>query len=232
MKILVVDDHQYNRDLLSFILHDEGYDCVEACDGLQAFNMLVDDTGGDIDIILMDINMPVMDGVTATQKIKEAFPDKFLPILFVTALDDSDVVTKCLGVGGDDFIPKPINEEVLIAKIKAHARSQSTYNTLKVVNEKLNYHQKLVEREHSIVDHVFNNRDKRIKTSCDNVVAYTSPMSMFDGDSAGHTRLGKQIKSFPEIAMAAFGPTGNILLSLCLYFELFSCLTRCALFKI
>jgi vesicular inhibitory amino acid transporter len=51
-----------------------------------------------------------------------------------------------------------------------------------------------------------------------------NPLSMFDGDSAGHTRLGKQIKSFPEIAMAAFGPTGNILLSLCLYFELFSCL--------
>ena len=182
MKILIVDDHQYNRDLLSFILEDEGYDCVEASDGLQAFGILESDVNEEINLILMDINMPVMDGVTATQKIKEAFPDRFLPILFVTALDDSEVITKCLGVGGDDFVPKPINEEVLLAKIKAHARSQNTYNTLKIANEKLNYHQQLVDREHAIVDHVFNNRDKRVKTLCDNVMAYTSPMSMFDGD--------------------------------------------------
>lgn len=180
MKILIVDDHQYNRDLLSFILSDDGFECLEACDGKEAYDVFLKNK--DINVVLMDINMPVMDGISSTQKIKADFPERFVPVLFVTALDDTEVVTRCLDVGGDDFVPKPVNEDILLAKIKAHVRSQTTYNTLKLVNEKLSYHQKLVDSEYAIVEHMFKSRDQRITTNCDNVVSYTSPASMFDGD--------------------------------------------------
>lgn len=180
MKILIVDDHEYNRDLLSFILEDEGHECVEAVDGLKACAAYKNDPG--IELILMDINMPEMDGVTATRAIKQEDQERFVPIIFVTALDDGDMISKCLDAGGDDFVPKPVNENVLLAKINAHARTRSLYNNLQNANEQLLVHKQMMDREHSIVERVFEKGANRIKTRCNNVKKYTSPMSMFNGD--------------------------------------------------
>lgn len=180
MKILIVDDHAYNRDLLRFILEDEGFECLEADDGRQACECYQSDT--DINIILMDINMPGMDGITATRNIKGMDEERFVPVIFVTALDDSEVIARCLEAGGDDFVPKPVNENVLLAKIKAHSRSQNLYARLQTANQALRYHQQLIDREHALVEHIFKNGNERCKTHCDNIRTYTSPMSMFDGD--------------------------------------------------
>jgi len=180
MKVLIVDDHTYNRDLLIFILEDEGHECVEADTGVVACERFRDDP--DIDLILMDINMPEMDGITATKTIKAESGERFVPVIFVTALDDSDVVARCLDAGGDDFVPKPVNENVLLAKIHAHARSQALYDNLKAAKERLQYHNQQLRRDHSIVEHVFSRCNQRSKTCCDNISTYTSPMSMFDGD--------------------------------------------------
>ena len=98
MKVLVVDDHTYNRDLLGFILEDHEYEYLEAKDGSEAVEMVA--THDDIEIVLMDVNMPVMDGYEATRIIKSANPDRYIPIVFVTALDDEDTLAKCLSVGG------------------------------------------------------------------------------------------------------------------------------------
>ncbi|SMF36090.1 Response regulators consisting of a CheY-like receiver domain and a winged-helix DNA-binding domain [Alteromonadaceae bacterium Bs31] len=179
MKILIVDDHAYNRDLLNFILEDEGHSCVEAENGKAACEMFKNDSG--IELILMDINMPEMDGIAATKIIKQD-EERFVPVIFVTALDDADMVAQCLDAGGDDFVPKPVNENVLLAKIKAHARSQSLYSNLKSAHQSLQYHNQLVSREHSIVEHIFARCNQRSKTICENISTYTSPMSMFDGD--------------------------------------------------
>jgi len=180
MKILVVDDHSYNRELLSFILEDEGHACVEAENGRLACLAVEQDS--EINLVLMDINMPEMDGIEATIQIKNDIGERFLPVIFVTALDDSEVVTRCLDAGGDDFVPKPVNENVLLAKINAHARSQSLYNGLQEANNRLIYHQKLMDREHAIVEHIFARGNARSKTTCDNLNIFTSPASMFDGD--------------------------------------------------
>ena len=180
MKILVVDDHAYNRDLLNFILEDEGHECVEAHDGRHACELF--EQHEDLDIILMDVNMPVMDGLQAASVIKESSSERFVPIIFVTALDDTSSLGRCLDAGGDDFVPKPVNESVLIAKINAHARTQKIYTQLQDANKSLEYHRRLMDREHSIVEHVFKRGAERVKSTCDNVKAYSSPMSMFNGD--------------------------------------------------
>ncbi len=179
MKILVVDDHTYNRDLLNFILEDEGHVCVEAENGKLACELFQKDSS--IEIILMDINMPEMDGISATRVIKED-KERFVPVIFVTALDDAEMVAKCLDAGGDDFVPKPVNENILLSKIKAHARSQGVYSKLKMAHQSLQYHNQLMSREHSIVEHIFTRCNQRSPTICDNISEYTSPMSMFDGD--------------------------------------------------
>ncbi len=180
MKILIVDDHSYNRDLLRFVLEDEGYGCVEAENGLLAIERFREEP--DIELILMDVNMPLMDGIDATKNICSIRGDRYVTIIFVTALDNPDVLVQCLDAGGDDFVPKPINESVLLSKVKAHSRNQETYNRLLQAHEQLERYRQSVEREHSIVEHVFTNGLERIKTRSDNLVSYTSSMSMFNGD--------------------------------------------------
>jgi two-component system, HptB-dependent secretion and biofilm response regulator len=180
MKVLVVDDNGFNRDILSYILDDAGHQVVEAQDGAVACALF--DANRDIEFILMDVNMPVMDGFEATQKIRAMAQDAPLSIIFVTAWDNPEVTVKCLEVGGDDFVPKPINEEILLSKIRAHQRSQSLYNNLKKTNEDLLYHQCLMEREHKIVEHVFMQGAGRTSTYCANVQQHSSSSSMFNGD--------------------------------------------------
>ena len=180
MKILIVDDHTYNRDLLAFILEDEGHECVEAKNGQEAVDIFESDQG--VELILMDVNMPVMGGIEATTIIKKKSEDRFVPVIFITALDDTEMLSKCLEAGGDDFVPKPVNENALIAKMKAHSRTRNLYNEVSLAKKNLEYHNLLMEREHAIVEHVFKQGVNRVKSTCDNVHMYTSPMSMFNGD--------------------------------------------------
>jgi two-component system, HptB-dependent secretion and biofilm response regulator len=180
--VLVVDDHSYNRDLLGFILEDEGLQMIEAQDGDQACQLFKDNA--DIELVLMDVNMPVMDGLEATRKIKEIAKSelRFVAIIFVTALDNPEVLVKCLNAGGDDFVPKPINEAILLSKIQAHLRSQKLYNDLKELNKELDKHRHHMDREHRIVEHIFSNDINLSSTICENLRSYSSPASLFNGD--------------------------------------------------
>ncbi len=180
-KILVVDDCAQNRELLGYMLSEAGYDFLCAEDGQKACDLVLLDA--DIDMILMDVSMPVMDGVTATARIKTSIDDtRFLPIIFVTFMDDNDLLARCLGVGGDDFIPKPVNETVLLAKIQAHKRTQTLNRSLQMANQQLALHQQAMECEHAIVERIFTRSVKRGSSLCKNIRKYTSPMSMFNGD--------------------------------------------------
>lgn len=180
MKILVVDDHAYNRELLGFMLEDYNHETCFAKHGKEAVDIVSEDES--IDLVLMDVMMPVMDGMEATRLIKDKCAGRFLPVLFVTALDNEENVTKCLESGGDDFVPKPINENILVAKVNAHTRSKELYDKLKSANDELQYHRKTVDREHAIVEHIYNNASSRVRTACDNIKVYSSPASMFNGD--------------------------------------------------
>ncbi len=180
MQVLIVDDHQYNLDLLAFILEDHDYQPCFATNGQEALDKVIADAS--IGVVLMDVNMPVMDGREATKRIKEAITDRFIPIVFVTALDEDQALAECLSAGGDDFISKPVNESVLLAKIAAHLRTANLYQQLQQTNERLSYHQRLMDREHAIVEHVFQNGLQRVGTDCRNLTFRISPMSMFNGD--------------------------------------------------
>jgi len=180
VKALVVDDNAFNRDILSYILEDAGHQVIQANNGSEACQIF--QSQADIEFILMDVNMPVMDGFEATQIIRAMAGDTPVSIIFVTAWDEPDITVKCLEVGGDDFVPKPINEQILLSKIKAHQRSQALYLNLKRTNADLLYHQCMVEREHKIVEHVFAQGAQRQTTYCKNVQQHSSPSSMFNGD--------------------------------------------------
>lgn len=180
MKILVVDDHRFNRELLGFILNDNGHEYIEAECGRSACDIAEKDDS--IDLILMDINMPGMDGYQATAEIKANSGDRHIPIIFITALDDDETLAKCLSVGGDDFLGKPVNENVLVAKLNAHQRTVEYHQQLMATNKQLEYHQIQVEREHVIVEHILQSGLQRSDTDCHNINYRFSPMTMFNGD--------------------------------------------------
>jgi two-component system cell cycle response regulator DivK len=114
-KILVVDDTEWNRDLIVQLLEDE-YTVLEALDGEEAVRKTEADKP---DLILMDLGMPVMDGWEATRKIKANDALKHIPIIAVTSHAMVGDEIDARKAGCDDYLPKPIDETELLRKIKS-----------------------------------------------------------------------------------------------------------------
>ena len=112
--ILVVDDTDWNRDLLVQLL-EEDYTVLQAVDGEQGVKMTQEEKP---DLILMDLGMPVMDGWEATRRIKANDALKQIPIIAVTSHAMVGDEIDARKAGCDDYLPKPIDEDLLMQKIK------------------------------------------------------------------------------------------------------------------
>jgi CheY-like chemotaxis protein len=113
-KILLVEDNEMNRDMLSRRLIRKGYEVVMALDGEQAVEMAGSQSP---DLILMDMSLPVIDGWEATRRIKAAAETKGIPVIALTAHAMSDDREKALGAGCDDYDTKPVDLPRLLDKI-------------------------------------------------------------------------------------------------------------------
>ena len=114
--ILVVDDTDWNRDLLVQLL-EEDYTVLQAVDGEQGVKITEQEKP---DLILMDLGMPVMDGWEATRRIKANDELKAIPIIAVTSHAMVGDEIEARKAGCDDYLSKPIDEEVLLQKIKKY----------------------------------------------------------------------------------------------------------------
>lgn len=126
--ILVTDDDKHTRMLLSAILENAGYMVTAAADGEEALDVLDREH---IDLVILDIMMPKMDGYEFTKLIRQT--DNALPILMVTAKHLPEDEKKGFIVGTDDYITKPIDEEKLLLRIKALLRRAKIVNEQKIV---------------------------------------------------------------------------------------------------
>lgn len=180
VKILIVDDEEINRIMLREILSEAGYsDFIEAGNGREAVEVA---RLHKPDIVLLDVIMPGMSGIEAAPHIKASSPDCYLPILFITSLDDEQSLVKCLASGGDDFISKPFEKIILHAKVKAHERTRQLSLEIQDKNQSLTYYQLEVERNHHIVEHIFDNAIGRNPIAADYFDFYTQPEAQFNGD--------------------------------------------------
>jgi two-component system cell cycle response regulator DivK len=115
-KILLVEDNDMNRDMLSRRLLRRGYDVVMALDGQQAVEMAAAEKP---DLILMDMSLPVLDGWEATRRIKAAAETREIPVIALTAHAMSGDREKALESGCDDYDTKPIDLPRLLEKMTA-----------------------------------------------------------------------------------------------------------------
>jgi len=116
MKILLVEDNEMNRDMLSRRLVRKGFEVVMAVDGGQAVSMAESEHP---DLILMDMSLPVIDGWEATRRVKAAEATAHIPVIALTAHAMSGDREKALDAGCDDYDTKPIEMPRLLEKIDA-----------------------------------------------------------------------------------------------------------------
>ncbi len=122
-RVLVVDDDVASRKLMRKTLMREGFEVIEAENGEQALAAFDEQRP---DLVLLDVEMPVMDGFTACMKLRQRKDADHLPVLMVTGLEDMDSVNRAYDAGATDFIAKPINWPILGHRIRYMLRSSET----------------------------------------------------------------------------------------------------------
>ena len=117
-RVLVVDDTALNRRLLERALVDQGHVPILTEDGAQALEILRA-TSPAIDVILLDVLMPVMDGYNTLAAIKADSALHHLPVIMITAVDEIESAVRCIELGAMDYLPKPFNAALLRARLEA-----------------------------------------------------------------------------------------------------------------
>ncbi|MGC7871986.1 response regulator transcription factor [Desulfosporosinus sp. SYSU MS00001] len=129
MKILVCDDDQEILEAIKIYLTNEGYVVFKASNGLEALQVLDENN---IQLIIMDIMMPQMDGLKATIKIRE---DKNIPIIMLSAKSEDTDKIMGLTLGADDYITKPFNPLELVARVKSQLRRYTSLGSLETKSD-------------------------------------------------------------------------------------------------
>ena len=133
-RILIVDDHEDNVELLRARLEHRGFECSTAKDGVEALESI---EASPPDLILLDLMMPRIDGFEVARRIKQNPTLPFIPIIVQTALDDVEHKVEGLAAGADDYITKPINFAELEARVRSMLRIKRLQDALEKANTEL-----------------------------------------------------------------------------------------------
>lgn len=141
--MLVVDDVEANRDLLSRRLQRNGHSVVMAENGRQALELLKE---RQFDVILCDIMMPEMNGYEVLEKLKADPQLRHIPVIMISALDDIESVVRCIELGAEDYLFKPFNPTLLRARINACLEKKRLRDQEQAYLQKLKAEQEKSER--------------------------------------------------------------------------------------
>jgi DNA-binding response OmpR family regulator len=186
-KILIVDDEPFNVDYLEQELEDLGYVTVSARNGREALEKVALEAP---DLILLDVMMPIMDGLTVCRILKEDNETRLIPIVIMTALDGLDDRIKGIEAGADDFLTKPVNHRELLARIQTTLRLKHT------VDQKLGELRRVKDHFAKFVPEAV----KRLVAANPEAPAlakYERDISVLFLDISGYTRLSEQLP--PEV---------------------------------
>jgi len=170
VNILIVDDEVETVDMISFLLEGQGYAVIPSYSGMEALEILqqrIQEPGGArslVDLVILDVKIPDVDGYEICQVIKQDDHLKYIPVIMVTGLGSAEDTAKGLAVGADDYVSKPFRSEELLARVKAmlrvrtmehellqHTRELATLNEInKAITSSLDLDQILSQTMHGI----------------------------------------------------------------------------------
>ena len=133
-RVLIVDDDSRNVKLLEGYLVPERYNVLKACSGEEALTLL---GKSEVDLMLLDIMMPGLDGYEVCKRVKTRESTRFIPVILITALDDLQAKVRGIEAGADEFLSKPANREELLARTRALVRVRELNRNLVSVENAL-----------------------------------------------------------------------------------------------
>jgi len=126
-RILAVDDVPTNLEILKVRLESQGYEVVTAADGEEA---LLRARELEPDLVLLDVMMPKLDGISVLKQLKLEAAQKFVPVILVTAKADTRDIVNGLEAGGDDYLTKPFEQAALLARVRSLLRTKDLHDTV------------------------------------------------------------------------------------------------------
>jgi sigma-B regulation protein RsbU (phosphoserine phosphatase) len=133
-KLLVVDDNEMNRDMLSRRLSRRKHTVITAENGQQALDLIEKEP---FDVILLDIMMPGISGIEVLKKLRETYSPADLPIIMVTAKSESENVVEALKLGANDYVIKPLNFPVVLARVSTQLSLKKAQDDLKSAHDRM-----------------------------------------------------------------------------------------------
>ena len=213
MKILLVEDSATLRFAMESYISEAGHETLVAKNGETAVQ-IVDQMP--IDMVIMDVEMPGLDGFDTTRLIRESLGEHWIPIIFVTGKKDDDSLWKGIAVGGDDYLIKPISKVILQAKIGAMERIANMRSQLHKLNEELTR-----LSQHDDLTGLLNRRtfEEKAKEAWRLATRNKTPLSvmLFDidyfkryNDTYGHIAGDECIRQVADTILSCFNRPGDI----------------------
>ena len=128
-RILVVDDNLTNLEVLRVRLNAQGYEVITAVDGEDALRRAREI---EPDLVLLDIMMPRLDGISVLKELKRDTALAFIPVILVTAKADTRDIVNGLEAGGDDYLAKPFEQAALVASVRSMLRIKELHDTVQL----------------------------------------------------------------------------------------------------
>lgn len=191
VRVLVADDSRVHRLLMGSLLESIGCEVILAADGEEALAVCTE--AALPHLVLMDCEMPGMDGFEAAVRLHERWAGHYLPVIFVTGSLAPDTIERAYGVGGDTCLSKPLNPIVLHAKLRSVLERRELYDSLRQQRDALAAHEAQREAEfhqaHRVLEHILSARE----CAMPNVRQIKMPLATVNGD----------------VVLTAWGPGGN-----------------------
>jgi len=192
MSILIVDDHEDNLELILDLLEEQGYGALyTAPDGTSALEILEGNKRKVVDLVLLDINMPIMNGYQVLKHIKSSDTLRHIPVIMVSANDQLESIIRCIQYGADDYITKPVEETFLHARVASSLERKYLQD-----KERELFRRVQIEKKHSeeILYNVLpKNVAERLKKGEDHIADHLDEVTVLFADLISFTELSTHV---------------------------------------